>query len=73
LKYLFIKISQGCYADGFYLEGARWDIEKGCLDKSRPKILVEQLPLMKIIPIEINQLNLMVMINKYKILFLVLI
>jgi len=23
----------GCFSTGFYLEGARWDVEKGCLEK----------------------------------------
>ena len=31
---------QGCYVSGLYLEGAGWDIEKGCLRRSKPKVLI---------------------------------
>ena len=49
---------QGCFVEGLYLEGARWDIEKGELKKSLPKILVEELPVLKIIPVERHRLKL---------------
>jgi len=57
------KPSQGCLASGLYLEGARWDLEKDCLVRSRPKILVEELPILSVIPIEANKLKLR---NTYK-------
>ncbi|KOC59002.1 Dynein heavy chain 10, axonemal [Habropoda laboriosa] len=46
------KPDQGCYVSGLYLEGARWDMEEQCLERSHPKILVEKLPILIIIPVE---------------------
>ena len=54
------KAPSGCYVSGLYLEGARWDLEKGCLAKSLPKVLVEELPVLRVIPIEANRLKLVV-------------
>jgi dynein heavy chain len=48
----------GCFIDGLYLEGARWDIEKGCLDRQRPKELIYKMPCIRIIPIEVNRIKL---------------
>ncbi|XP_049877279.1 dynein axonemal heavy chain 10 [Pectinophora gossypiella] len=48
----------GCYVRGLYLEGARWDIDDGCLRRSHPKVLVTELPIMYIIPIEFHKLKL---------------
>lgn len=50
----------GCFVSGLYLEGADWDIEAGCLVKSKPKVLVVDLPILKIIPIEAHRLKLQV-------------
>ncbi|KAK9685231.1 Dynein heavy chain C-terminal domain [Popillia japonica] len=47
-----------CLVHGLYLEGARWDVESDCLKRSRPKILVEELPVMSVIPIEAHRLKL---------------
>ncbi|KAL4712608.1 hypothetical protein ACJJTC_007203 [Scirpophaga incertulas] len=52
--------STGCYIRGLYLEGACWDIEEGCLKRSHPKVLVTELPIMYIIPIEAHKLKLQV-------------
>ncbi|XP_069565682.1 dynein axonemal heavy chain 10 [Brachyistius frenatus] len=49
---------QGCFVSGLYLEGADWDMEKGCLVKSKPKDLVVELPILRIIPIEAHRLRL---------------
>ncbi|XP_044053526.1 dynein axonemal heavy chain 10 isoform X1 [Siniperca chuatsi] len=49
---------QGCFVSGLYLEGADWDMEKGCLVRSKPKALVVELPILKVIPIEARQLRL---------------
>merc|ERR1711959_129901 len=46
------------YAEGMYLEGARWDIEKGCLARQNPKELVVLMPLVQILPVEANRLKL---------------
>lgn len=49
----------GCYVTGLYLEGASWDIERGCLVKSPPGgKLLEELPILHIIPIEVSKLRL---------------
>ncbi|KAI8420259.1 hypothetical protein MSG28_008800 [Choristoneura fumiferana] len=52
------EIWRGCYVRGLYLEGARWDIEDACLRRSHPKVLVTELPIMYIIPIEAHKLKL---------------
>ncbi|KAM9056172.1 dynein axonemal heavy chain 10 isoform 4-T4 [Megaptera novaeangliae] len=52
------RAGQGCFVSGLYLEGADWDIEKGCLIKSKSKVLVVDLPILKIIPIEAHRLKL---------------
>ena len=50
----------GCFVSGLYLEGASWDIETGCLRRPKPKVLVEELPVLKVIPIEAHRLKLQV-------------
>uniref|UniRef100_A0A8B9QA73 Dynein axonemal heavy chain 10 n=1 Tax=Apteryx owenii TaxID=8824 RepID=A0A8B9QA73_APTOW len=50
--------AQGCFVSGLYLEGADWDMENSCLTKSKPKVLVVDLPILKIIPIEAHRLKL---------------
>ncbi|KAK1328247.1 hypothetical protein QTO34_011819 [Cnephaeus nilssonii] len=52
------RAGQGCFVSGLYLEGADWDLERGCLVKSKPKVLVVDLPILKIIPIEAHRLKL---------------
>jgi dynein heavy chain len=48
----------GCFVRGLYLEGAGWDMQQGCLQKSQPKMLIKELPILKIIPIEVHRLKL---------------
>ncbi|KAF1772269.1 Dynein heavy chain [Phytophthora cactorum] len=48
----------GCYVKGLFLEGASWDLERGCLAPQRPKQLVEELPILQVIPIEASRLKL---------------
>ncbi|XP_014219672.1 dynein heavy chain 10, axonemal [Copidosoma floridanum] len=50
---------EGCYVQGLYLEGARWDVKENCLKRSHPMVLVEPLPILSIIPIESHRLKLM--------------
>ena len=45
----------GCFVSGLYLEGARWDSESQALAKQKNNILVEELPVMHIIPVEKNE------------------
>eukprot|EP00386_Alphamonas_edax_P011408 GDKI01036156.1.p1 GENE.GDKI01036156.1~~GDKI01036156.1.p1 ORF type:complete len:555 (-),score=146.39 GDKI01036156.1:20-1435(-) len=52
------KLEFGTYIEGLYLEGARWDIERGELAQQEPKVLVYEMPIIQIIPIEANRLKL---------------
>lgn len=52
------KPKYGCYVSGLYLEGAGWDLERSMLRKQDPKVLVTELPILQIIPIEANKLKL---------------
>ncbi|ELU10552.1 hypothetical protein CAPTEDRAFT_221643 [Capitella teleta] len=49
---------QGCFVTGLYLEGAGWENKKGHLIRQRPKQLIQELPVLKIIPIEAHRLKL---------------
>ncbi|CAD7925016.1 unnamed protein product [Amoebophrya sp. A120] len=51
-------MEDGTFVEGMYIEGARWDLQNGCLARQLPKVLVEQMPLVKIIPVEANRLKL---------------
>ena len=48
----------GCYVEGLYLEGASWDYERCCLQRQHPKVLVEPLPIIQVIPVEASKLKL---------------
>lgn len=48
----------GCYIHGLYLEGAAWDRKNSCLIRQKPKQLVQELPVLKINPIESRRLKL---------------
>lgn len=52
------RLDQGTYIQGLYIEGARWNQEMDCLDYQKPKELVTEMPLVQIIPIEVNKLKL---------------
>ncbi|XP_078791125.1 dynein axonemal heavy chain 10 isoform X3 [Oryzias latipes] len=52
------RLKQGCYLSGLFLEGADWDMENGCLARSKPKVLVVELPILKVIPVQKNSLRL---------------
>jgi dynein heavy chain, axonemal len=52
------RLDQGCYINGFYLEGAKWNIETDSLDYQDPKELVVELPIVQIVPVEANKLKL---------------
>uniref|UniRef100_A0A8D3BG74 AAA+ ATPase domain-containing protein n=1 Tax=Scophthalmus maximus TaxID=52904 RepID=A0A8D3BG74_SCOMX len=49
---------QGFFVSGLYLEGADWDMENCCLVRSKPKVLVVELPILRVIPIEARRLRL---------------
>lgn len=48
----------GCYVQGLYLEGAAWDLDRSMLRRQDPKVLVEELPVLQIIPMEASKLKL---------------
>jgi dynein heavy chain len=52
------RISQGCLITGLFLEGGRWDSENECLARQPPKQLLQELPVLKVIPIEAHKLKL---------------
>ena len=52
------KPKYGCYVSGMYLEGAGWDHVHSHLTRQDPKILVTELPILQIVPIEANKLKL---------------
>lgn len=48
----------GCYITGLSLEGAAWDHAQQCLRRQDPKVLIVDLPILQVIPIESNKLRL---------------
>ena len=50
--------SHGCYVHGLFLEGASWDLQQRTLAPPIPKQLVQNLPILRIIPIEAHKLKL---------------
>jgi len=52
------ELESGCFVQGLHLEGASWNLEKQCLQTQLPKILVESLPILQVIPIEASRLKL---------------
>lgn len=50
--------ASGCYVQGLYLEGAAWDNDRSCLRNQDPKVLVTELPILQVIPIESAKLKL---------------
>jgi len=52
------RLDQGCFIQGLYLEGAKWNMEKDCLDYQNPKELIIEMPLVQIVPVEANKLKL---------------
>jgi len=52
------KPADGCFVEGLYIEGAAWDVEKRALVRQPPKVLVQELPIMQIIPVELSKLRL---------------
>lgn len=48
----------GCLVTGLFLEGAQWDMQNQCLVKQPPKQLLQELPVLRVIPIESHKLKL---------------
>jgi dynein heavy chain len=51
-------LESGSYVHGLFLEGAGWSRQRGCLVMQKPKQLVQQLPLLQVIPIEASKVKL---------------
>lgn len=51
------KPRHGCYITGLYLEGAAWDAQRGVLARQAPKVLVTELPVVQIVPVEATKLK----------------
>jgi len=41
----------GCYIYGLFMEGARWDDDRGCIHESLPKVLFDMFPVILMVPI----------------------
>ncbi len=52
------KLQHGAYIQGLYLEGASWDLERSMLKRQDPKVLVTELPILQVIPVEGSKLKL---------------
>ena len=42
----------GAFVEGISLEGGAWDLKGGCLRRQDPKVLVVELPVIEIVPVE---------------------
>lgn len=51
-------LESGCYIQGMYLEGASWSAATNELAVQDPKVLVVNLPIMQVIPVEASKLKL---------------
>jgi len=51
-------LESGCFVQGLYLEGAAWDFDNRQLRTQDPKVLVVDLPIMRVIPVEASKLKL---------------
>jgi len=52
------RLQHGAYIQGLYLEGAGWDLDRSMLRRQDPKVLVTELPILQVIPIEASKLKL---------------
>ena len=52
------KPEDGCYVTGLWLEGGAWDLENNMIRYQDPKVLVTELPVLQVIPVEANRLKL---------------
>ncbi|KAL8274185.1 hypothetical protein Esti_001870 [Eimeria stiedai] len=50
-------LEYGAYVEGMYIEGARWDATSRCLASQHPRKLFEELPLVKVVPVESHRLD----------------
>jgi len=52
------RLEDGCYIRGCYLEGAAWDADNMCLVRQPPKVLIQEMPIIQVIPVEAHRLKL---------------
>jgi len=52
------RLDYGTYVQGLFLEGAKWNMERDCLDYQDPKQLIVEMPIVRIVPVEANKLKL---------------
>ena len=52
------RLQDGCYISGTYLEGAAWDVAHSRLARQPPKILIQEMPVIRVIPVEAHRLKL---------------
>lgn len=57
-KEIVVRPEFGCYVTGLFLEGAGWDQQSAVLKQQDPKVLVTELPVMQVIPVEASKLKL---------------
>ncbi|CAH0394939.1 unnamed protein product [Bemisia tabaci] len=48
----------GCFVQGIFIEGGRWDSSRECLAECRPGTLIEEMPILMIRPVEVSKLKL---------------
>ncbi|KAF7232412.1 hypothetical protein EG68_10350, partial [Paragonimus skrjabini miyazakii] len=48
----------GCHVCGLYLEGSAWSVQEGCLVRQKPRELLQEMPIVKLTPIEKHRLKL---------------
>ena len=51
------RLKFGCYVKGFFIEGAAWDHDRGCVSRQAPGQLIAELPFMEIVPVERRKLK----------------
>jgi dynein heavy chain len=52
------RLQDGCYISGLYIEGAAWDIKSSRLVRQPPKLLIQEMPVLQVIPVEAHRLKL---------------
>lgn len=45
------------YASGLFFEGARWNRDEKLLSESKPKVLFDIIPIIKLIPTKLSEIN----------------
>jgi dynein heavy chain, axonemal len=52
------RLQDGCYICGLYIEGAAWSHKEGRLVRQPPKLLIQPMPVLQVIPVEAHRLKL---------------